>query len=254
VTIVRACLLIPYYNHGGAIGDVVASLRPLGIPCRIVDDGSDAQAQADLDRAIANERSWVTLQRLPVNQGKGGAVIAGCDAALADGFTHAIQIDADGQHRASDVPRLLEVSRRQPNAMVSGQAIYDQSVPRARLYGRYLTHVWVWINTLSFQIKDSMCGLRVYPLASTCAVWQRQYVGRRMDFDTEIMVRLSWVGVPIVNIPTPVTYPTDGVSHFRMLKDNAFITLMHARLFCGMLWRSPMIVARKLRKASRIAR
>ena len=249
----KACLLIPYYNHGGAIGQVVESLRVLGLPCRIVDDGSDLPAQEALARVAASHNDWVTVQRLPTNQGKGAAVMAGCEAALADGFTHAVQIDADGQHRIDDVPRLLEVSRRQPGALVSGQAVYDASVPRARLYGRYITHVWVWINTLSFEIKDSMCGLRVYPLQQTCDVWRSQYVGRRMDFDTEIMVRMSWRGIPIVNIPTRVTYPTDGVSHFRMLRDNVFISLMHARLLVGMLWRSPLILGRRVaRKLSRV--
>jgi glycosyltransferase involved in cell wall biosynthesis len=241
----KACIVIPYYNHGGAIAQVIASLRCLGLPCLIVDDGSDEQARAALASAVEANQSWVTMQRSSSNQGKGAAVIAGCEAALAKGFTHAIQIDADGQHQAEDVPRLLEVSRRRPEALVSGQAIYDASVPRARLYGRYLTHVWVWINTVSFEIKDSMCGLRVYPLASTCAIWRRQHVGRRMDFDTEIMVRMSWMGVPIINLPTRVTYPVDGVSHFRMLKDNVFISCMHARLFVGMLWRLPLILGRR---------
>ena len=249
----KPCILIPYYNHGGAIAQVIAGLRPLGLPCRIVDDGSHSQAQADLARAIEHEQSWVTTQRLATNQGKGAAVMAGCDNALRDGFTHAIQIDADGQHQANDVLRLLAIAREQPDALVSGQAIYDESVPRARLYGRYLTHVWVWINTLSFEIKDSMCGLRVYPLATTCAVWRRHHVGKRMDFDTEIMVRLSWMGVPVLNIPTRVTYPADGVSHFRMLKDNAFISLMHTRLFLGMLWRSPVILGRRIARRSQRA-
>jgi glycosyltransferase involved in cell wall biosynthesis len=250
----KPCILIPFYNHGGAIAQVLAALRPLGLPCRVVDDGSNEQAKDALARAVAAHASWVTLETKPANLGKGGAVMAGCDTLLAEGFTHAIQIDADGQHQASDIVRLLEVARRRPDALVSGQAVYDESVPRARLYGRYLTHVWVWINTLSFEIKDSMCGLRVYPLASTCAVWRRQYVGKRMDFDTEIMVRMSWMGVPIVNIPTRVTYPVDGVSHFRMLKDNVYISCMHARLFVGMVMRSPLILARRLvRRAPRAA-
>jgi glycosyltransferase involved in cell wall biosynthesis len=249
----KSCIVIPFYNHAGAIAHVVDSLEPLGLACFIVDDGSDAGAQQVLSR-IAARQSWVKVLRLPQNGGKGAAVMAGCDAALAAGFTHALQIDADGQHDVADAARMLEVSRSDPAAMVSGEAIYDSTAPRSRRYGRYLTHVWVWINTLSFEIKDSMCGLRVYPLEATCAVWQGQYVGRRMDFDTEIMVRLCWRGVPIVNIPTRVTYPTDGVSHFRMLKDNAFISFMHARLFCGMLWRSPMILGRKMaRKARRAA-
>jgi glycosyltransferase involved in cell wall biosynthesis len=249
----KACIVIPYYNHGGAIGQVIAGLRPLGLPCRVVDDGSDPAEHEALMRAVAGERDWVSVQRLPTNRGKGIAVRVGCEAAYADGFTHAVQIDADGQHRIEDVPRLLEIARSNPTALVSGQAVYDDSVPRARLYGRYITHVWVWINTLSLEIKDSMCGLRVYPLAATCEVWRTQYVGSRMDFDTEIMVRLSWLGVPVINVPTHVTYPADGVSHFRMFRDNVFISLMHARLLLGMLWRSPIILGRRLIRKLRAA-
>ena len=245
----NVCIVIPYHNHPGAIGQVVAALRPLGLPCRIVDDGSDAPSQEVLAQLIQRENareSWLTLQRLDVNQGKGAAVMAGCDAALAQGFTHALQIDADGQHDVNDVPRLLELARARPRALISGQAVYDDSVPRSRLYGRYITHFWVWVNTLSFEIRDSMCGLRVYPLAAASAIWRKHRIGRRMDFDTEIMVRLSWSGVPVINVPTRVTYPMDGVSHFRMLRDNVFISAMHTRLFFGMLWRLPLLLGRRL--------
>ena len=248
----NVCIVIPFHNHPGAIDQVLAALRPLGLPCRIVDDGSDAHSQEVLARIAARE-AWVTLQRLAENQGKGAAVMAGCDAALAQGFTHVLQIDADGQHDVADVPRLLDLARRHPDALISGQAVYDESVPRSRLYGRLLTHVWVWINTLSMEIRDSMCGLRVYPLATACAIWRNSRIGRRMDFDTEIMVRLSWSGVSVINIPTRVTYPSDGVSHFRLVRDNVFISLMHARLFFGMLWRLPMLLRRRLGRRQRRA-
>jgi glycosyltransferase involved in cell wall biosynthesis len=246
----NTCIIIPFYNHAGAIAHVVEGLRALGLPCRIVDDGSDEPSRQELAR-IASRESWVTVQHLPVNGGKGAAVMAGCDAALASGFTHALQIDADGQHAIADAARLLEVSRRDPSAMVSGEAMYDASAPRSRRYGRYLTHVWVWINTLSLDIRDSMCGLRVYPLAATCAVWRGAQLGRRMDFDTEIMVRLHWSGVHIITVPTQVTYPRDGVSHFRMLKDNAHISWMHTRLFFGMLRRLPSLLARRFSRGTR---
>jgi glycosyltransferase involved in cell wall biosynthesis len=248
----RTCILIPYHNHPGAIGAVVAALKPLGLPCRIVDDGSD-EASREVVARIAGQEDWVTLQRLDVNQGKGGAVIAGCEAALAQGFTHVLQIDADGQHDVADVPALLDFSLRHPGAVITGQAVYDESVPRSRLYGRYLTHVWVWINTLSFGIRDAMCGLRIYPLAPTCAIWRKARVGRRMDFDMEILVRLSWTGVDIINLPVRVTYPADGVSHFKMFRDNVLISAMHARMFFGMLWRLPVLLARKLARRPRKA-
>jgi len=243
------CIVIPFYNHAGAIAHVVDALRPLGLPCRIVDDGSDAQAQQVLVQ-ISSSESWVTVQHLPQNGGKGSAVMAGCEAALAEGFTHALQIDADGQHDVADAARLLDHSRHNPAAMVSGEAVFDSSAPRSRRYGRYLTHAWVWINTLSFEIKDSMCGLRVYPLAATCAIWRKHRIDRRMAFDTEIMVRLSWSGVRIIAVPTRVTYPRDGVSHFRMLDDNVHISWMHTRLFFGMLRRAPMLLFRRVAQRS----
>src|SRR5204863_7835726 len=136
----------------------------------------------------------------------------------------ALRLDADGQHRPSDVPRLLAAARAQPDALVSGQPIYDESVPRSRRYGRYVTHVWVWINTLSFAIKDSMCGLRVYPLTAVCALWRKARIGRRMDFDVEIMVRSAWAGIPIISVPTQVSYPSDGISHFHLWRDNLAIS------------------------------
>jgi len=247
------CIVIPFYNHAGAIAQVVDALKSLGLPCFIIDDGSDADARNVLAQ-IADREKWVKVQTLPQNRGKGAAVMAGCDAALAAGFTHALQIDADGQHDVADAARLLEEARRHPDAMVSGEAIYDSSAPRARRYGRYLTHVWVWINTLSFEIRDSMCGLRVYPLEATCAIWKESGIGHRMDFDTEIMVRLSWKGVRIIAVPIRVTYPRDGVSHFKMWTDNVYISRMHTRLFFGMLWRLPSLLSRRVRhRGSRAA-
>lgn len=241
----RPCIVIPFYNHAHAIAQTLARLRTHGLPCWVVDDGSDADSARALDAAVAAESAWVRLLRYAPNQGKGMAVMRGCEAAHAEGFTHAVQVDADGQHDADDIPKLLDLSRQTPRALVTGVPVYDDSVPKGRLYGRYVTHVWVWINTLSFAIRDSMCGFRVYPLADTLAVWREESVGRRMDFDTEIMVRLYWRGTPVLSLPTRVTYPLDGVSHFDLLRDNLRISRMHARLFFGMLRRLPWILLRK---------
>ena len=240
----RPVAVIPVYNHGDAVGAVVANVRAAGLRCILVDDGSSAGCAAVLDALAAAED--VTLVRLAVNQGKGGAMIAGLRAAAAAGWSHALQIDADGQHDAGDIPAFLARARAEPDAVICGVPVYDESVPTGRLVGRYATHVWVWINSLSFAIRDSMCGFRVYPLAPVVRLFDEATLGRRMDFDPEVLVRLHWRGQRIVNLPTRVTYPQDGLSHFRIGLDNWLISKMHARLFFGMLLRSPLLLWRKV--------
>jgi glycosyltransferase involved in cell wall biosynthesis len=238
--------VVPVYDHPETIGAVTRQILSHGLRCILVDDGSSAECARVLDRLVDENSTRVGLVRLPRNQGKGAAMVAGFRAAAARGHTHVLQIDADGQHAAADIPLFLEQARRRPDAVIAGCPVYDESVPRARLYGRYATHVWVWINTLSLDIRDSMCGFRVYPLASLLPLLDATRIGRRMDFDSDVIVRLHWRGVPVVNQPTRVTYPLDGVSHFRMLRDNVRISLMHARLFVGMLLRSPLLLWRKV--------
>jgi len=240
----RPVAVIPVYNHGEAVGAVAANVRLHGLPCILVDDGSSADCAAVLD-ALA-QAPGVTLVRLAQNQGKGGAMMAGLRAAAAAGYSHALQIDADGQHDAGDIPRFLSSAAAEPEAVICGTPVYDESVPKARLIGRYATHIWVWINSLSLDIRDSMCGFRVYPLAPVVRLIDEARLGRRMDFDPEVLVRLHWRGLKIVNVPTRVTYPQDGLSHFRLGLDNWLITKMHARLALGMLLRSPRLLWRKV--------
>lgn len=247
-----ACLVIPFYRHERAIGAVLDEIRSLGLITFLVDDGSGAQSRPVLDELAQRESSWLRVLRHESNQGKGAAVRTGFEAALAARHTHAVQIDADGQHEAQDIPRMLALARRNPAALVTGTPVFDQSIPRGRLYGRWVTHVWVWIHTLSTSIRDSMCGFRVYPLHASLEIWRTQTVGRRMDFDTEILVRLYWAGTPVVGMPTRVRYPADGVSHFAMWKDNVRISRMHTRLFFGMLRRLPRLLARKFVARDRV--
>ncbi|WLS77503.1 glycosyltransferase [Erwinia pyri] len=236
------CVVIPCYNHGAMMASVLARLAPFSLPVFIIDDGSDEATQGCL---AALDHANVTLIRLPQNRGKGAAVMRGLQAAAAAGFSHALQVDADGQHQIEDSPALLAAARQHPACLISGQPIYDDSIPKSRLYGRYITHFWVWVETLSFSIRDSMCGFRVYPLAPTLALATRHPIGARMDFDTEVMVRLYWRGTPSRFIPTRVTYPVDGVSHFDALHDNLRISWMHTRLFFGMLPRIPSLLKRR---------
>jgi predicted LPLAT superfamily acyltransferase len=242
-------IVIPVFDHETAVVGVVDALEASGLPCFLVDDGSSETCRAALERISQARPSWVTLLRLPVNRGKGAAVMAGVRAAYARGLSHVLQVDADGQHDLGDLPELCARAALHPRAVICGAPRFDDSIPIARKYGRLLTSVWVWINSLSLAIDDPMCGYRVYPLDTLVHLLDSARLGQRMDFDPEVLVRLSWAGLAVVNVPTRVRYPADGRSHFRMLRDNWLISVMHTRLFFGMLPRAPGLLARRLSAA-----
>lgn len=242
----RPCAVVPVYNHERTLPAVVAALLAEDLPCILIDDASRPEAAQVIDELATQPH--VHRVRHSYNQGKGAAVASGLREAALLGFSHALQVDADGQHDLSPVGLFLDRACQVPEAVICGYPLYDASVPKGRLYARYLTHVWVWINTLSLSIRDSMCGFRVYPLAPTLALLDSVELGKRMDFDTEILVRMHWREQPMVWLPTRVHYPKDGISHFRLWLDNLLISCMHARLFGGMLLRAPRLLWRRWRR------
>ncbi|PHS69985.1 MAG: glycosyl transferase [Methylophaga sp.] len=239
-------ILIPVYNHEAAIKHTLNAVLQYEWPVLLVDDGSKISCQLVLTTLREQHADRVALLRLERNSGKGAAVKAGIKWLHTKGYSHAIQVDADGQHDLADLPTLVALAELHPLVLVTGYPTYDDSIPLVRYYSRYLTHIWIWINTLSFQVRDSMCGFRAYPLAQTTPLLEREKCGDRMDFDMEILVRWLWSRGKIKDFPTKVTYPLDGISHFNIWQDNLLISWMHCRLFFGMLRRSPAIIWRKL--------
>jgi glycosyltransferase involved in cell wall biosynthesis len=241
------CVIVPVYNHEEAIADVVLKLKVHGLPCLLINDGSSSVCSQVLDDCAMLESKWITLLNRQENGGKGAAVMDGFEEAIRLGFTHALQIDADGQHDFNDIPRFLEASRLNPLAMILGNPVFDETAPKARLYGRKFTNLWIRINTLSSAIADGMCGFRLYPLAAVEQLISKTRIARRMDFDIDIVVRLYWLGVDAVNLPTAVKYPYDGISHFDVWRDNFRISKTHARLFFEMLIHIPHLLFRRWR-------
>ncbi|HEX9395808.1 MAG TPA: glycosyltransferase [Burkholderiales bacterium] len=221
-----ACAVIPCFNHGATAGAVAARVRAHGLPVLIVDDGSDADSARALD-AIEGVR----VLRLEKNGGKGAAVMRGLREAQRLGYTHALQIDADGQHATDDVPRFLEKGRARDDAVVCGDPVFDASAPKSRRYGRWITRFWVWLETRGRARGDALCGFRLYPLARTVALLDRARIATGMSFDVDILVRLVWEGLPVESVQTRVVYPPGGRSHFRLLRDNLRISATHTRLF-----------------------
>ncbi len=246
-------VLIPSYNPGPAVFDTVRAARAAWAPVWVVVDGStDSSAQGLADWARADPQ--LRLIVLPRNQGKGAAVLAGLDAAQAEGFTHALTMDSDGQHPAASIGEFMQCSRRQPAAMILGNPVFAPDAPRLRVQGRKVSNAWARLETLGAGLGDSLYGFRVYPIAPLRAIMRRQRWMRRFDFDPEAVVRLSWAGVPAVNLPAPVRYlraDEGGVSHFRYLRDNTLLTWMHLRLVLGFLPRLPMLLGRLVFRSSR---
>jgi len=248
----RIGAVIPTYRHVDRLAGIVGRLRDFGLPVLVVDDGN-GPAIAEQIAVLHDPAGGVEVERREHNGGKGAAVKTGLRGAAARGWTHALQVDADGQHDLETAPKLVELARQHREAMVCGVPVYDASIPRARRIGRGITHFWVRVETLSGEISDSMCGFRVYPLASTLAVIDREMTGDRMDFDTEILVHLNWRGVRIVEVPVRVTYPEGNVSNFQMLWDNVRISLMHTRLALQAPVRVPIRMWRRRPKGGRLS-
>lgn len=227
--------IIPHYNHSTTVGNVVEALQQLDLPVLIVDDGSSVEHQQQLKKLPKSDRLILVFREQ--NGGKGAAVKTALREALARGFSHAVQVDADGQHNLADVAKMLAAAQVSPQAVICGAPVYSDDAPKSRLYGRKITNFWLAINTLSFDIKDGMCGFRLYPLAETVAILQQQPLGERMDFDIELLVHCHWRKMPFVWIDTPVKYERGGISHFRGWADNWLISKMHARLFFQMIGR-----------------
>lgn len=244
-------VLIPSYNTGDKVYATVHEARRHWLPVWVVVDGSDDGTAEGLLAMAANDEGLKVWVR-PANAGKGAAVQFGLEQAELAGYTHVLTMDADGQHPADKIPEFMQASVQQPAAMILGRPAFDASAPLLRVRGRRISNWWANLETLQAGIGDSLFGFRVYPVTPLLAIMRKQRWMRRFDFDPEAAVRLSWRGVPAVNVDAPVKYFSageGGVSHFNYLRDNTLLTFMHIRLMIGFVLRLPMLLWRRLRQS-----
>lgn len=222
----RPCVLVPTFDNPATIAGVVDAARSFVDDVVVVDDGSGPAGR----EAVGALAARAHVRRRERNGGKGAAVKTGIAFARELGFTHALQVDADGQHDVARIPAFLEAAERRPDAAIFAFPEYGADAPRGRRFARRITQFWVNLETGGRRITDPMVGFRVYPLASMDVAAR---CGDRMDFDIEVAVRLVWSGVEIVNLPVGVRYLSaedGGVSHFRLVRDNLRISWLHTRL------------------------
>jgi uncharacterized protein (DUF2062 family) len=216
---VKPCVIIPCFNHAATLAAVVRAAQA-HCPVMVVDDGST-------DNPVVP--AGVTLVRFEQNRGKAAALRAGFAKAVELGFTHAITMDADGQHFAEDLPKFLALAQEQPEALLVGvRDFVAAGAPAGRRRANAFSNFWFRAET-GLRLADTQCGFRCYPLALTQRLRMRS---ERYAFELEFMVRAAWVGTQLVAVPVRCSYEPEQVrrSHFRPIVDFVRITNMNIGL------------------------
>ena len=240
-------VLIPSYNTGDRLFETIASVRELSWPVIVVIDGS-TDGTAERLAGIVDEALLVHVE--PENQGKGAAVLHGLRLAQLKGFTHALTMDADGQHSTAHIGEMIAMSLAHPDCMVLGYPLFDASAPRIRIFGHGIANFCTGLVTPHGAIVDSLFGFRVYPIARLIEVFASTSGMRRFDFDSESVIRLQWLGVRPINVATPVRYFRNyegGISHFKYVRDNILLAAMYLRLIRARLARAAALPLKPLR-------
>lgn len=237
------CFLIPVYNHAALLENTIPQFLTFHLPIIIVDDGSNEENKIVLTR-IAERYHGIVLISNTKNSGKGFAIKQGIEYCKRHAIDFAFQVDADNQHNLAAVPEFLYRSTAQKSIRHSiiGYPVYDNTVPAIRKDARKISNFFVSITTLAPNIRDSLCGFRIYPVKATWRIYRNPLVSKRMPIDMELLTRLYWRGVSIIYMPVGVTYPKDGSSHYRAFYDTVALSAKHAWLCCEMFFRFPFIL------------
>lgn len=236
------CFLIPVYNHAMLLEQTIPSFLAFGMPLIIVDDGSNQENKAILKR-IADSHQGIVLITNTKNSGKGVAIKQGIDYCKQHAIDFAFQVDADNQHSLAAVPAFINRSKAQNTIKhaIIGYPVYDNTVPTIRKDARKISNFFVSVTTLTPNVRDSLCGFRIYPVVETWKIYRNPFISKRMPIDMELLTRLYWMGDTIIYMPVDVTYPKDGSSHYKAFRDTVILSAKHALLCCEMLFRFPIV-------------
>ena len=231
----KPLVLIPSYNTGRILAPTVAGALEHAAPhpVRVVIDGSTDNSAASLDPLVQRHPERLAVLHRTRNGGKGCAVLHALEPAAAEGHTHVLTLDADGQHPVDRIPDFFRMGERYPQDLIMGDPVFGPDVPTARLKGRKLTIWWTDLETPGARLGDTLFGMRLYPLDGLRKAFRQTPFARGYDFDPEVAVRLAWMGHRPRQLSVPVRYlrPGEGgISHFNYLRDNFKLTLLHFRL------------------------
>lgn len=240
----RLCVIVPTYNNAGTVGKVVEDVQRYCADVLVVNDGSTDQTE----ETLAGLSEKVTVVTYHPNRGKGHALVEGFRRAGQMGYTHAITIDADGQHFADDIPLFLaELEKDGSGIVVGSRNLTEENMPRQNTFANRFSNFWFHLQT-GINLPDTQSGYRLYELASLRGL---SVITSRYEAELELLVFAAWAGRSVRSIPVKVYYPPEGerVSHFRPIYDFARISVLNTVLCIGALcygW--PRCLWRKLKE------
>lgn len=241
----EVCAVIPTYQNAKTLLKVVADVHRVVDTVFVVDDGSNDGTAALLDKATGNERPEKVLTH-PKNCGKGAALKTGLTYARQQGFRYAVTVDADGQHRADDIPALLKAVEEEPDALVIGsRGLQHENMPAKSTFANRFSNFWFALQTLQ-RLPDTQSGLRVYPLRRLHGL---RWMSARYEAELTLLVFSAWAGVKLLPIPVSVYYPPrdQRVTHFRPGRDFTRISVLNTLLcFLMVVYGWPRIFCRQI--------
>lgn len=239
----RICVIIPTYNNGNTVCGVIEEAQKQVADVIVVDDGSTDNT-SDLLRKMK-----VTVVTFESNRGKGHALVAGFRKALEQNYTHAITIDADGQHFPTDIPKFLSALQKNPLGIIIGcRNLTEENMPRRNTFANKFSNFWFRLQT-TIDLPDTQSGYRLYALSSLRGL---KLITSRYEAELELLVFSAWSGVKISTVSVKVYYPPKElrVSHFRPIYDFVRISVLNTILcICAVAYGYPSILINKARKA-----
>lgn len=241
----EVCAVIPTYQNAKTLLQVVADVHRVVDTVFVVDDGSNDGTATLLDKATGNERPEKVLTH-PKNCGKGAALKTGLTYARQQGFRYAVTVDADGQHRADDIPALLKAVEEEPDALAIGsRGLQHENMPAKSTFANRFSNFWFALQTLQ-RLPDTQSGLRVYPLRRLHGL---RWMSARYEAELTLLVFSAWAGVKLLPVPVSVYYPPrdQRVTHFRPGRDFTRISVLNTLLcFLMVVYGWPRIFCRQI--------
>ena len=238
----RICVVIPTYNNAKTLSKVLDGVLQFTPHILIINDGS-----TDETSSILSHYQNIKVIKLNKNKGKGNALKVGFDEALHLKYDYALTIDSDGQHYPDDIPVFINEldKKNQPILLVGSRNMEQENVPKKSSFGHRFSNFWFHLET-GVKLTDTQSGYRLYPLKHL----PKKYFSGKFEFEIEVLVRASWRGILLKNIPIKVLYdPKERVSHFRPIRDFVRISILNAILvLIALLYIKPRNFFRNLKK------